>query len=502
MRASGTHLAAAESPRRLTRLGNGALAILATLVGGSWLVGALAHIDDGRSVDHVAGTWMALATAANAGTLYPPLADDGFFGGTRFAPLPIVLQAGAARISGEYLVSAKVLGLALAAVLLVLTYVAVRRASGGTPIALVLASSLLVSGTGLAVTTGIRNDALALVMQLAAILLVAHRRTRGTVPLAGVLCALAVAAKLSAVWAPLAIGVWLLRRDRRELARFAGLMAGTLVLVFGVFETLSAGRLSDNLVGLTLTAPDRLGSLDAQVARLRAIATEGLGLLTLVVILAAVATVLAAVRRRTTLAELSFAAACLVTFLVILDPGAFVNHVLDVQVLALPVVGRLWREAGSAGQTSLVVRGVVLLAILVGIAVSYRENVNPRADLRALATGRTAPADRLPPLAGRLGKDERVLSEDPTIPVLRGQRPVVLDPYMLIAVLEKHPEAREELVGRIEAGEFGKIVLFHVPVSSPDWYRNIHLGSTVVAAIESRYRPTVNADGYWLYEPR
>ena len=69
------------------------LAGAAAFLGGSWLIGALAHVDDGRSVDHVAGTWMALATAANAGTLYPPFYEDGYYGGTRFAPLPIVLQA-------------------------------------------------------------------------------------------------------------------------------------------------------------------------------------------------------------------------------------------------------------------------------------------------------------------------------------------------------------------------------------------------------------------------
>ena len=484
------------------RLGNAGLVALAGLVGGSWLAGALAHVDDGRSVDHVAGTWIALAAAANAGTLYPPLVDDGFYGGTRFAPVPIVLQAAAARLSGEYLVSAKTLALLLAVALVGLTFVAIRRTGCGTPIALVLASSLLVSGTGLAVTTGIRHDALPLLLQLSAILLLARSCGRTTTVAAAALCALAVASKLSAIWAPIAIVVWLVRRDRRAAATFLGALAGGLLLSFGVFEAISRGRLSDNLIGLTLTTPDRIGELGVQVGRLRLIASEGLGLLVLLLVLAIAATIVAVYSRRTTLAELAFGAACLVTGVVLLDPGAFVNHLLDVQVLALPLVGLLWREAGETSARGLLVRSAVILACVVGIVASHREHVRPYADLRALVTGTTAPSDRLPRLAGVIADGDRVLSEDPSLPALRGERPVVLDPYMLIAVLEKHPEAREELVARIESGAFEKIVLLYVPSSAPGWYRNLHLGSTVAEAIESRYRPTVNADGYWLYEPR
>lgn len=120
-----------------------ALLEMSLLVVLSWLVGAIAHADD-----HVSGTWMALAASANSGTLYPPLYDGHFFGGTRFMPVPILLQAGAARVSGEYLVSAKSLSYLLAAALLVLTFVLLRRRCP-TPVALMLSSTILVTGTGL-----------------------------------------------------------------------------------------------------------------------------------------------------------------------------------------------------------------------------------------------------------------------------------------------------------------------------------------------------------------
>lgn len=480
-----------------------ALAGAAAFLGGSWLIGALAHVDDGRSVDHVAGTWMALATAANAGTLYPPFYEDGYYGGTRFAPLPIVLQAGAAQIAGEYLVSAKVLGLVLAVALVALTFALVHASGCGTPVALLLTSTLLVSGTGLVVTLGIRNDALPVILQLAALALVARRHGDARMTGAGVLCALAVASKLSAVWAPLAIVAWFLRYDRRAAGVFAGALTIALGLTYAVFQALSGGRMDDNLLGLALTTPDRVGELGDQVDRLRLIASEGQGLLGLVIVLALAATVLSAWRRALRLEHVAFVAACAITVVVLLDPGAFVNHLLDVQVLALPVVGRLWYESRAEQvRHGSLVRGAILVAVALGAVTSYREHVTLRSDVRALVHGTTAPSDRVPRLADAIPAGARILSEDPSIPVLRGERPVVLDPYMLIPVLERDPLRREELVARIDAGRFDTIVLLNRPSSAPGGYRNLHLGESIANAIERSYRATRFEDGRWIFEPR
>ena len=383
-----------------------------------------------------------------------------------------------------------------------LAFIATRRTGCGVPLALALTSSLLVSGAGLAVTTGIRNDALPLVLQLAAVLLVARAAGRGVILVSAALCALALASKLSALWAPVAIVIWLLRRDGRAAGVFAGALGAGIALLYGTFELVSAGRLSENLVDLSLTSPERLGELGLQLDRLRLVGSEGLGLLVLVVGVALVAIVLAARRRPLALDELAFAAACAVTGLVLLDPGAFVNHLWDVQVLALPVVGRLWSEAGGRRAGAVVLRGALVAVLLVGVAGSYREHVSPREDLRVLLGGSPTPADRLPVLDDALRRGDRILSEDPAIPVLRGERPVVLDPYMLIPLLARDPARRDELVAQITGGAFDKVVLLYLPSTAPEWYRNLHLGRAVVDAIEARYRPVRRVDGYWVYEPR
>src|SRR4051812_16100421 len=52
------------------------------------------------------------------GSHYPPLHEGGSFGGTRYMPLQFVAHAGLARLTGEYLVSAKLFAYATAIALL------------------------------------------------------------------------------------------------------------------------------------------------------------------------------------------------------------------------------------------------------------------------------------------------------------------------------------------------------------------------------------------------
>jgi hypothetical protein len=477
------------------------LLLLVALVGGSWLLAVVAHVDDGHAVDHVAGTWIALARYANEGTLYPPLFDGKHFGGTRFGPIPIVIQAIAARITGEYLVSAKILSAALALGLAAMTFGLLRRKCP-LPVALGLSSTLLVTGTGLVAATSIRNDVLPVLLQLGAVGLVGSRRSRTSVVVAGLLCGVAVLCKLSAVWAPVAIVVWLAQRERRRLPQYAAAFIGAVVVGFVVFQFVSHGRLTDNLVELSATSSDRFGSFDDVLERIRLIVREGLGALVLLPLLAMVGTLAAARRRNVGIYHLAFVAALLVTFAVLLDPGAYVNHLLDMQVLSLLVIGDLWRQVTPVPPSRPSWASfTIVVGLVAATSVTYVQNVSAGSDLRVLIEGTDA-ADRVPRLEETIGNSDRVLSEDPFIPVSRDLHPVILDPFMLISLFDRHPEWERDLIGRITRAEFDKIVLLYVPEEAPEWYRRVHLGSEVVHAIERRYRPAEQVDDYWVYVPR
>ena len=124
----------AGGPPRIRWL-SAALVLVSAGVLGACVLLAAAHVDDRYKLDHVSGARIALAQYVNEGTLYPELDDGRFYGGTRFMPLPVLLHAAVAKLTGEYLVSGKLLGyaaMAAASPVLVATTVATRATAMGS----------------------------------------------------------------------------------------------------------------------------------------------------------------------------------------------------------------------------------------------------------------------------------------------------------------------------------------------------------------------------------
>jgi hypothetical protein len=165
---------------RLGRLLGYAVLASSGLVFGSWLLIAVAHVRDRFNVGHVTGTWFALARYTNEGTLYPPLFDGHAFGGTRYMPLQFVTHAGLARVTGDYLVSGKLLAYASAAALFALMFVVCRRVGGSSVLAAGLVAAVLSTGAGMLDSTTIRGDTLPVALQLGALYVVTRRTEAGT----------------------------------------------------------------------------------------------------------------------------------------------------------------------------------------------------------------------------------------------------------------------------------------------------------------------------------
>src|SRR6266508_4095850 len=183
-----------------------ALAVLTLL---STLVVVIAHLGDRYQIDHVAGSWIGLARYLNAGTFYPELYDGSSFGGTRFMPLYFALHSVLARATVDYVLAGKAL-----------SFVILRRYGVPRSFALLLASLVLLTGPGFHAATSIRADGLATLLGLAAVALVAHRGPGYAFP-ASFLAGAATFTKISALWAPAAIALWLFLYHRRSLAAFA-----------------------------------------------------------------------------------------------------------------------------------------------------------------------------------------------------------------------------------------------------------------------------------------
>jgi hypothetical protein len=479
------------------------LTLSSAVVLAACLLLAAVHLDDRYRVDHVGGARMALAQYLNDGVLYPSLYDGSSYGGTRFMPLPIVLHAAMARLTGEYLVSGKLLAYGTMLALLGVVFVLLRRLRCPLPVALGLLAAVLTTGTGLPAAMGLRADTLPLLLQLLAVAAVAgSRRPAGTVA-AAALGALAFAAKLSAVWAPLAICLWLAVVDRRRLLGFLAAYAAVVAAVLVVFGALSDGRLFENVFGLSTAGVTGAGSLlRGPTALVRLLVEEATAAWALLPV-AAVAAWAAAARRQVSIWLVSLACCLVVLVVVLADVGTGWNQLIDLVVLTVLVVGELAGRSRSDPLAAAVPVTAALAVLLLWVTVSgLVVTVGP--DARE-AVGMLRGAERYDrrPLAGQATVATRLLSEDPYVPVSLGQRPVVLDPFMLLRLERKDPAAVQPLIERIRAREFELVVLV-VPLEPPDqeWWRDMHFGVRVTEALAGAYTYSGRVQGYYLYRPR
>jgi hypothetical protein len=478
-----------------------ALAIPALAILVAWVLIAVVHVTDRFQLTHVGGARMALAQyAAHHAALYPPLVDGGFFGGTRFMPLPIALHALMARVTGEYLASGKLVSYLAMAALLATVYLALRRVGCPRGVAAAFTSVILLTQAGFEVGTGIYADAIPVVLQLGAILVVMSGR-RWRLPLAASLCALALFSKQSALWGPAAIVLWLLLRDRRSALKFGGAFAGSTAVLFGIADLVTHGRI------LSVVAMTFSGELGNGVSRsLTALGWFPIGAIPWAILMpfAVYALATSLRRRRVTIYQLALVAAFAILLVILSDVGTSWNHSLDVVVLASLVGGELWGTDRDPPTPSWI-RGTGVATIALAVALSSILVVGrPAAHAIRSALGGPSPRSiAVPPLAQYVDPGDAVLSQDPSIPVLYGRRPVIEDPFMLLRVGRAHPRWVAPLVQSIRDQRFDEVVLMQRIDTAPRWYfSQWEMGTPVIRAVRDAYRLEARAEGYYVYVPR
>jgi hypothetical protein len=488
------------------------LALVATvaLVGASWWVIALAHIDDDYGFDQVSGAWLALVRYANHGVVYPPLYNGVAFGGTRYMPLQFVLDAGLVHVLGSYIVADRLIAYASAIVMSGLLFVVCRRLAGSALLAAALVVAVLSTSVGLGDSTGIRADTLPVAFQLAALYVVTRQSSapsrRATV-VAAALCALAFFTKLTAVWAPVALVAWLWTRNRRRLALFVATLALSVAGLFGLFEAVSDGRMGDNLRALAF-AGTRLPAIDT-VTKFISMAEQSANALWVLVPFALAALAFGVARRRLSVYQVSLLVSFVILVLVLQDIGADENHLIDVEVLTAIVcaeaVALLSRESAR------IVVTIGAAALVWGTLTSYYVNV--RHDVAAAArelAGGASPYSSAPPLPETVKRSDVVLSDDAYVSVSRGEDPVVLDPFMLVRIDREHPDWAAQLVDRITHHRFAEVVTRSEISTNPEsrWWTLYNFGAPVTAAILRSYRLVPVKDDqrtgsqYWVYVPK
>lgn len=470
-----------------------AMAVLVSVFGLGWV-----HISDRMRVDHVAGAWMALTDYADKGQWYPPLFDGQRYAGTRWMPLALLYNLAFAQLSPSLLFTGKLASLFGALAIAGLLYRLLRQIAVEPSVAAVLVAVVAVSDPLLIATWApFRGDSLSLALQLLAVVWVlkAPQNTQTAVA-AGTICALALLGKLSAGWAPMAIGLFYLVHSRRLLAAFV--MSYLVILVGGLllFDGLSEGRMLRGLVDVSAGQFEMRRMLGAPRRVLHALSHQGQPLLILLPF-AFLELVLAWVRGRLTIVHALFGAVLITNVVVFSDTGTASNHLVDLGCLSAVMVGALWvrlKQEGDGARALLMT--VVLGALVVGVDVGLLDR------LQELRRGTASYGLEVYEMLAE--PEHSLLSEDPALPVRLGQHPVVMDAFMWRRLADRRPGDAARLVERIRRQEFDRIVLLQRAETglASGWYVEMHFGRAVLTEILSHYRLLRTTQGYWVYVPR
>jgi len=449
-------------------------------------------------VNHPAGVLIAMAADLKAGVFYRPLFGPAGYGGTRYFPLYFVLHAVLMKMGLPVLLSAYLLSALAMVSLLAGVFYLLRGLEVEPWLAACSAAALLAAISGQQSLFSPHADGLASSLNVWGLaVIVRPRLSHGKVFMASLLFTLAWSAKVSTVFGFAAAFIWLISAGLRATAwELAGetclgyLVVGTALVVGSqgrfveIFKACASG--GTGLLGFAAGPWNLL----VQIARL-----DPAVLLFVALALVVLVQVVVSGKFLRNLPALFFVAVLVITALMFGSPGLNENHFLDIQVASVvliasslaQVTARLYRQVGICA--------LALVMLMAAVPL-----------LRKFKNGdRRFHDHRFQEVLATVGDTQKpILSENPVIPVLAGQQPYVLDPWMLRLLRRNDVYFGEPLLQSLHNQTFGAVVLCMADPRTKFgqwWYETGQFGPGFAAALNQNYRLVAKFDDQWVYLP-
>ena len=195
------------------------------------------------------------------------------------------------------------------------------------------------------------------------------------------------------------------------------------------------------------------------------------------------------------LPALFFVAVLAVTAIIFGSPGVNENLLLDLQVAAVVLIASWLANATVPLRKQLGICALALVILLAAVPL-----------LRKFKNGdRRFHPDRFQKVLAVVGDTHKpILAENPFIPVLAGQQPYVLDPWMLRLLRSRIPNFGEPLLVGLRQQAFGAVVLC---MGDPKtkfgqwWYETGQFGPGFASALIQNYRLAATFDDQRVYLP-
>jgi hypothetical protein len=185
-----------------------------------------------------------------------------------------------------------------------------------------------------------------------------------------------------------------------------------------------------------------------------------------------------------------------ITAVIFGSPGTAANHLLDMQVASVILLASWMAQAASPMRRQL---GVGVLAVLTLVAaISLSRHVQ--------TWSRWYHPHQFHRVVEAIGPTNKpILAENAIIPVIAGQQPYVIDPWMVQLLRTHIPGFQEPLLERLRNQDFSAVVLTSGNIAengAQGWFDNNAFGPGFVSALKAHYRFAQVIDNDWIYLPK
>jgi hypothetical protein len=338
-------------------------------------------------------------------------------------------------------------------------------------------------------------DGLAAALNVCGLVMIARTPHSGRrIFLAALLFTLAWSAKLTTVFGLAAAVMWLLITG---CSRAAGLLAAETVCGYGIVAvatiTASGGRIVE-IFRACASGGTSWRFLLSGPLRMQSMAVYTDPILVVFAVLALVALFFSKLWR--SLPGLLLIATVAVTIVIFGSPGTAANHLLDVQVAAVILLATWVARAATRRRKEFGVFALAALTLVAALLLwhnirGWSRWYHPHQFAEVIAA------------AGESGKP--ILSENAIVPVLAGQEPYVIDPWMVQLLGTRFPGFQEPLLDRLRKQEFSAVVLTSgssTENGAKRWFDNNAFGPGFVETLNGHYRLAGQIDRDWVYVPK
>jgi hypothetical protein len=369
--------------------------------------------------------------------------------------------------------------------------------------ALFLALSFPTLGPGLeyAWFSFYKEDMLGVTFSLGAIAVLDRGASRGGVVLAAILAALAVLTKQTLFAAGLAGFIWLLVRDRRMAALFAGILVG-LVLITSVALELSTHAFLENTVFANIN-PLNIEVLQFNLGVLLQYQAAAL-------LIAAVYLIARMRDWRKAVGDIIvlYALASLVPLVGLAKIGSNYNYWIDLGAITAILATQVIWGALRIGPIPDPVVAIVSLCVLGAHLAIFVRDVQPSMDLLGILPAEEQRDLRQPAefewVVERVREEPKeVLSEALDVVVLAG-KPTVVEPIIFTIMVNGNQWDAGPIVRRICAGDVGLLLLRGPLQGGTPWEQYVRAAqwpARVLEALRETMQLETRQAGLWLYSP-